>query len=148
MKCKKCGFEIKENKKFCTNCGWEIELITLDKSEELPTKTNVGNLFDNLTTQPVLILFVLLIKLFLDIENFLLGKDIYFIANELLILLTIFQIIALFTVIIISIQKLYIEKSFSKFANYLYLALSIALLSTTIESLIFFQQIQQDIYGS
>ena len=32
MKCKSCGFEIKENKKFCTNCGWKIE-INLEESE-------------------------------------------------------------------------------------------------------------------
>ena len=146
MKCKKCGFEIKENKKFCTNCGWEIEFSTSEESKKLPTKPNDGNLFDNLITQPVLILFVLLIKLFLDIEGFLLfKKDIYFVANEFLILLTILQVIALFSAIIISIKKLYIEKSFSKFANYLYLALSFALLSTTIESLIFFQNIQYDL---
>ena len=32
MKCKSCGFEIKENKKFCTNCGFKIE-INLKESE-------------------------------------------------------------------------------------------------------------------
>tara|TARA_A100001011_G_scaffold78563_1_gene81193 strand:- start:178 stop:1599 length:1422 start_codon:yes stop_codon:yes gene_type:complete len=32
MKCKSCGFEIKQNKKFCTNCGWKIE-INLEESE-------------------------------------------------------------------------------------------------------------------
>ena len=141
MKCKKCGFEIKENKKFCSNCGWKIEFTTSEGSEKLPTNPNFGNLFDNLITQPVLILFVLLIKLFLDIDNFLIEKkDIIFTTNEFLILIMILQVIALFSVIIISIKRLYMKKSFSKFANYLYLALSISLLSTSIESLIFFLQ--------
>ncbi len=31
MKCKNCGFQIKENKKFCTNCGWEIEVSVAKK---------------------------------------------------------------------------------------------------------------------
>ena len=32
MKCKSCGFQIKENKKFCTNCGLKIE-INLEESK-------------------------------------------------------------------------------------------------------------------
>ena len=32
MKCKNCGFQIKENKKFCTNCGLKIE-INLEESK-------------------------------------------------------------------------------------------------------------------
>ncbi len=142
MKCTNCGFEIKQNKKFCTNCGFKIEFTTSDESEKLLPKPNIGNLFNNLIPQPVLILFVLLINLLLTIENFLLEKnDIVFFAGDFLIFLFILKIIALFSVIIISIQNLYSKESLSKLVNYLYIVLSIALLSTTIESLIFYQNL-------
>ena len=38
MKCKSCGFEIKENKKFCTNCGFNIAIDSLEKSNEVSKK--------------------------------------------------------------------------------------------------------------
>ena len=37
MKCKNCGFLIKENKKFCTNCGFKIEIESQQISEEIKT---------------------------------------------------------------------------------------------------------------
>ena len=40
MKCKSCGFEIKENKKFCTNCGFKIE-INLEESENKINKEKI-----------------------------------------------------------------------------------------------------------
>ena len=40
MKCKSCGFEILENKKFCTNCGFKIE-INLEESKNKINKEKV-----------------------------------------------------------------------------------------------------------
>ncbi len=37
MKCKNCGFLIKEDKKFCTNCGCKIEIDLEQISEDIKT---------------------------------------------------------------------------------------------------------------
>ncbi len=37
MKCKNCGLLIKGNKKFCTNCGFKIEIDSQQISEEIKT---------------------------------------------------------------------------------------------------------------
>ena len=102
---------------------------------------------DNSIKQLTLILIVLLIKLGLDVENVLYENiqswDIY-IDPYLYFLLPSLQIIALILVCIISFTNLKSKEPSNKLRNYIYIALSVALLSTTIEFLVYWANILLD----
>ena len=92
---------------------------------------------DNSIKQLILILIVLLIKLFFDIDLFFLDQKDISITNPLLFfVLPSFQILALILVFIISFSNLKSKEPSNKFRNYIYIALSIALLATSTEFLI------------
>ena len=102
---------------------------------------------DNSIKQLTLILIVLLIKLGFDVENVLYENiqswDIY-IDPYLYFLLPSLQIIALILVCIISFTNLKSKEPSNKLRNYIYIALSVALLSTTIEFLVYWANILLD----
>jgi len=103
---------------------------------------------DNSIKQLTLILIVLLIKLGFDLENVLYENiqgwaDIY-IDPFIYFLLPSLQIIALIFVCIISFTNLKSKEPSNKLRNYIYIALSVALLSTTIEFLVYWANILLD----
>lgn len=92
---------------------------------------------DNSIKQLTLILIVLLIKLFFDIDWYLLDQKDISITNPLLFfVLPSLQILTLILVFIISFSNLKSKEPSNKLRNYIYIALSIALLATSTEFLI------------
>ena len=92
---------------------------------------------DNSIKQLTLILIVLLIKLFFDIDWYLLDQKDISITNPLLFfVLPSLQILTLILVFIISFSNLKSKEPSNKLRNYIYIALSIALLATSTDFLI------------
>ena len=46
MFCSKCGTEISKNQKFCTNCGFQLQLTDLSINEEYSTTYKNKNLIE------------------------------------------------------------------------------------------------------
>lgn len=90
---------------------------------------------DNSFKQLALISITLIIKLILNVEGYFMERDIY-LNPFLYILLPLLQILSLIFVLIISVNSLKSKEPSNKFRNYIYIALSAALLTTSSEFLI------------